>query len=330
MTGGVQERDAGSPVICLMGQTAAGKTDIAVELARRLPVEIVSVDSAMVYRGMNIGTAKPPPELLAEAPHRLIDIREPEQTYSAGEFRRDALRAIREIRQAGRIPLLVGGTMLYFRALTRGLAALPGRDPAVRAAIDARARETGWPALHAELARLDPETAARIEPADAQRIQRALEVRELSGRPLSAWHREERERSGRGDGGGAPGRVIRLALVFADREVLRERIRRRFGAMLEAGFVAEVERLLARPGLTPEAPSLRAVGYRQLVSHLEGDATLAEARCKAEVATARLAKRQHTWIRGEADAECLDPLDPTTPGRISRAIEAHIDGPGGP
>jgi tRNA dimethylallyltransferase len=329
VTGGVQEADAGSPVICLMGQTAAGKTDIAVELARRLPVELVSVDSAMVYRGMDIGTAKPPPEVLAEAPHRLIDIREPEQVYSAGEFRRDALRAIREIREAGRIPLLVGGTMLYFRALTRGLASLPGRDPTVRAAIEARARETGWPAQHAELARVDPETAARIEPADAQRIQRALEVWQLSGRPLSAWHREERERSGRGGGEGAPGRFIRLALVFADREVLRERIRRRFGAMLDAGFVAEVERLLARPALAPASPSLRAVGYRQLVTHVAGETTLAEARREAEVATARLAKRQHTWIRSEAGVESLDPLDPATPGRISRAIEAHIGSPGG-
>ncbi len=326
MTGGVQERDAASPVICLLGQTAAGKTDIAVELARRLPVEIVSVDSAMVYRGMDVGTAKPPPEVLAEAPHRLIDIREPEQTYSAGEFRRDALRAIREIRGAGRIPLLVGGTMLYFRALTRGLACLPGRDPAVRAAIDARARASGWPALHAELARVDPETAARIGPADAQRIQRALEVRELSGRPLSAWHREERERR---DEEQAPMHYLRLALVFADRQILRERIRRRFGAMLEAGFVAEVERLLARPGLTPGAPSLRAVGYRQLVSHVAGETTLAEARRRAEVATARLAKRQHTWIRGEEEVECLDPLDPATPGRISGAIEAHIGRPDG-
>jgi len=327
VTGGVQGRDAGGPVICLMGQTAAGKTDIAVELARRLPVEIVSVDSAMVYRGMDIGTAKPAPETLAEAPHRLIDIREPEQTYSAGEFRRDALRAIRQIREAGRIPLLVGGTLLYFRALTRGLSDLPGRDPAVRAAIEARAREAGWPGLHAELARIDPETAARIEPADGQRIQRALEVWELSGRPLSAWHREERV--GRAEGDDAPGRFIRFALVYGDRELLRERIRRRFGAMLESGFVAEVERLLARPGLTAEAPSLRAVGYRQLAGHLAGQTTLAEARREAEVATARLAKRQHTWIRGEDAVEWLDPLDPAAPGRISRAIEAIFGGPGG-
>ncbi|WP_405239440.1 tRNA (adenosine(37)-N6)-dimethylallyltransferase MiaA [Lentisalinibacter orientalis] len=305
-----------------MGQTAAGKTDIAVELARRLPVEIVSVDSAMVYRGMDIGTAKPPPGVLAEAPHRLIDIREPEEAYSAGEFRRDALGSIREIRGAGRIPLLAGGTMLYYRALTRGLSELPGRDAAVRAAIDARARALGWPALHGELARVDPEAAARIEPGDAQRIQRALEVWELSGRPLSDWHREP-----------APpppaGRFIRLALVFGDRDVLRERIRRRLEAMLEAGFVAEVETLLARPGLTADAPALRAVGYRQLARHLCGETTLAEARREAEVATARLAKRQHTWIRGEGDTECLDPLDPATPGRISAAIEAHIGCPDG-
>lgn len=305
-----------------MGQTAAGKTDIAVELARRLPVEIVSVDSAMVYRGMDIGTAKPPPAVLAEAPHRLIDIREPEETYSAGDFRRDALRAIGEIRAAGRIPLLVGGTMLYFRALSRGLSELPGRDPAVRAAIDARARSLGWPALHGELARVDPATAARVEPGDSQRIQRALEVWELSGRPLSAWHRQP-----------APsppaGRFIRLALVFGDRDLLRERIRLRLQTMLDAGFVAEVEALLARPGLTADAPALRAVGYRQLARHLSGETSLADARREAEVATGRLAKRQHTWIRGEEDAQCLDPLDPATPGRISAAIEAHVGCPDG-
>jgi len=305
-----------------MGQTAAGKTDIAVELARRLPVEIVSVDSAMVYRGMDIGTAKPPPGVLAEVPHRLIDIRDPEETYSAGEFRRDALRAIHEIREAGRIPLLAGGTMLYFRALTRGLSELPGRDPAVRAAIDARASALGWPALHGELARVDPEAAARIEPGDAQRIQRALEVWELSGRPLSDWHREPAP--------SAPaGRFIRLALVFGDRDRLRERIRLRLEAMLKAGFVGEVEALLARAGLAADAPALRAVGYRQLVRHLCGETTLAEARREAEVATARLAKRQHTWIRGETDAECLDPLEPATPGRIFAAIEAHIGCPDG-
>ncbi len=306
-----------------MGQTAAGKTDIAVELARRLPVEIVSVDSAMVYRGMDIGTAKPPPGVLAEAPHRLIDIREPEQTYSAGDFRRDALRSIREIRASRRIPLLVGGTMLYFRALTRGLSELPGRDPRVRAAIDARAHALGWDALYAELARVDPATAARIEPGDVQRIQRALEVRELSGRPLSDWHREQAQSP-------PAGRFIRLALVFGDRDVLRERIRLRLEAMLEAGFIAEVEALLARPGLSADTPALRAVGYRQLVRHLQGETTLAEARRQAEVATARLAKRQHTWMRGEDDAECLDPLDPATPGRISTWIEAIIGRPDGP
>jgi len=310
-------------VICLMGQTAAGKTDIAVELARRLPVEIVSVDSAMVYRGMDIGTAKPPAEVLAKAPHRLIDIREPEETYSAGEFRRDALRSIREIREAGRIPLLVGGTMLYFRALIRGLAELPGRDPAVRAAIDARAGALGWPALHGELARIDPETAARVEPGDAQRIQRALEVWELSGRALSDWHREQAQSP-------PAGHFIRLALVFGDRGVLRERIRLRLEAMLEAGFVAEVAGLLARPGLSADAPALRAVGYRQLVRHLCGEATLAEAVREAEVATARLAKRQHTWLRGDDEAQCLDPLDPSAPGRISASIEAIFGCPDGP
>jgi tRNA dimethylallyltransferase len=315
----VDEGVGATPVICLMGQTAAGKTDIAVALARRLPVGIVSVDSAMVYRGMDIGTAKPPPDVLAAAPHRLIDIREPEDTYSAGDFRADAMTAIEEIRAAGKVPLLVGGTLLYFRALTRGLAPLPGRDASVRAAIDARARRIGWPALHRELARVDPEAALRIEPLDAQRIQRALEVWELSGRSMTDWHRQVLQPP--------PWRFLRLALVFGDRDLLRDRIRRRLEAMVAAGFVDEVRRLLDRPGLSPGAPALRAVGYRQFVPHVLGDTGLDEARREAQVATARLAKRQHTWIRGEEAVECLEPLDPATPERIYRKIEEFVDRP---
>ncbi len=308
----------GAPVICLMGQTAAGKTDIALALAERLPIEIVSVDSAMVYRGMDIGTAKPARDVLAAVPHRLVDIREPEDTYSAGDFRADATRAIGEIRAAGRIPLLVGGTMLYFRALMRGLAPLPGRDPAVRAAIDARAGRIGWPGVHAELARIDPEAARRIEPGDAQRIQRAMEVWELSGRPLSDWHRQAPDPA-------PPWHFVCLGLVFGDRDVLRERIRRRLDAMIGAGFVAEVERLLGRPGLSPDAPALRAVGYRQLIRHVTGERSLDEALREAAVATARLAKRQHTWIRGERTVECLDPLDPAARSLIYDRVAEAID-----
>jgi tRNA dimethylallyltransferase len=306
-----------------MGQTAAGKTDIAVALARRLPLGIVSVDSAMVYRGMDIGTAKPAPEVLAAAPHRLIDIREPEDTYSAGDFRVDAMAAIEETRAAGKVPLLVGGTMLYFRALMRGLAPLPGRDPAVRAAIDARARRIGWAGVHGELARVDPESARRIDPRDSQRIQRALEVWELTGRSLTDWHRQDPDPD-------PPWRFLRLALVFRDRDVLRERIGRRLDGMVAAGLVDEVRGLLDRPGLSPAAPALRAVGYRQFVSHVLGECGLDEAVRAARVATGRLAKRQHTWIRGEEDVECLDPLDPGTPDHISRRIQQLVDRYGTP
>ncbi len=300
-----------------MGQTATGKTDIAVATARRFPVEIVSVDSAMVYRGMDIGTAKPPPAVLAGAPHRLIDIRDPEEGYSAGQFRRDALDAIREILAAGRVPMLVGGTMLYFRALRRGLSPLPAADPTLRAEIDAEAGAAGWPALHRRLASVDPAAAARIQPTDAQRIQRALEVYRASGRPLSDWHRDASESQ-------PPWRYRSLALVVGDREVLRERIRRRLGAMMEDGFLEEVRGLLGRTGLDASSPSMRAVGYRQLCRHVCGEVDLAAAIAQAEVATRRLAKRQHTWIRGERDIECLDPLEAGAAGRIYDVVQEIV------
>ncbi|MEO0998121.1 MAG: tRNA (adenosine(37)-N6)-dimethylallyltransferase MiaA [Pseudomonadota bacterium] len=288
---------AGLPVIALAGPTAIGKTALAVELVRRFDATIVSVDSAMVYRGMDIGTAKPDRSTLAIAPHRLIDIREPEDGYSAGEFAADARLEIDAIHAAGRLPLLAGGTLLYFRALLDGLAELPPRQPAVRAALDAEAAEVGWPALHRRLTRHDPETAARIARTDRQRIQRALEVLEVSGEPLSALQKARPATTV------PPLAALRIALLPDARQMLYERIERRLATMLDAGFVDEVSRLVARPALTRESPSMRAVGYRQLWAHLAGETDLQSAAAAAIVATRRLAKRQLTWLRGESDYE---------------------------
>ncbi|MBL8224890.1 MAG: tRNA (adenosine(37)-N6)-dimethylallyltransferase MiaA [Chromatiales bacterium] len=285
--------------ICLMGPTASGKTALAVEVARRLPVAVISVDSAMVYRGLDIGTGKPDAALRAEVPHALIDIREPWEAYSAGDFARDARRAIEAAAGAGRVPLLVGGTHLYFRSLVAGIAPLPAADPSVRAAIDVEGEALGWPALHAELARVDPAAAARIGPADRQRIQRALEVYRLTGRPLSAhWHDRPPE----------PGfRFRRFALVPADRAALHAQIERRFDRMLEQGLVAEVAALRALPGMSADRPALRAVGYRQLWAHVSGEEPLGQARDKAIAATRQLARRQLTWLRAETEVDVLDP-----------------------
>jgi tRNA dimethylallyltransferase len=306
--------------ILLCGPTASGKSGLALELARRAPVEIVSVDSAQVYRGLDIGAAKPPPELRAAVPHHLIDLREPQQTYSAGEFVADALRAIDDIRARGRMPLLVGGTMLYFNALLRGLAPLPQADAALRARLDARAAAEGWPVLHAELAAVDPEAAARIHPNDPQRIQRALEVWHASGRPISAWQRDTAPRHG----------LVfeRWALVPADRSALHRRIAERFGAMMAAGFLEEVRRLRHRPGLDPSAPALRAVGYRQLWQYLDGPesaAGLARAVAAAVAATRQLAKRQLTWINADPGWQRLDPLDPLEPAAGDRWLDGMQD-----
>ncbi len=280
---------SGADYLCLAGPTASGKSAaalaIAAALAPRRAVEIVSVDSALVYRGMDIGTAKPSAAERAAVPHHLIDIVDPAERYSAARFVADAGTAIAAIRQRGNVPLLVGGTMLYFKALFDGLDALPEADPAVRAEIDARAARVGWPALHAELAAIDPATAARLAPNDSQRIQRALEVHRVSGRPLSAWHSAP-------DGLTPP----LIALEPNDRAWLHARIGERFAAMLDAGFVDEVRRLRARADLHPQLPSMRAVGYRQAWSALDrGDlATLA---ATAAAATRQLAKRQLTWLR---------------------------------
>ena len=293
-----------------MGPTASGKTDLAIRLCERFPCDVISVDSALVYRGMDIGTAKPDAATLEHTPHRLIDFLDPEQSYSAGEFVRDAYREMDAIFEAGRIPLLVGGTMMYFRALTRGIARLPRADVATRTAIDAAAEARGWPALHAELEQVDPAAAARIKPNDRQRIQRALEVYRVSGRPLSDWQKES-----------APARddieFLKIGLNIEPRSVLHERCARRLDAMIEAGFVAEVRQLQQRPGLTADHPSMRAVGYRQFWQFLDGDYNLDEARDRALFATRQLAKRQITWLRSETDVFLVDPHEPGAIDAIS-------------
>ncbi|MBZ0070411.1 MAG: tRNA (adenosine(37)-N6)-dimethylallyltransferase MiaA [Gammaproteobacteria bacterium] len=286
-----------------MGPTAAGKTGLAVELVKRFPFDIISVDSALVYRGMDIGTAKPDAAVLRIAPHRLIDILDPAERYSAARFRQDCLREREQIDQSGRLPLLTGGTLLYFRALQRGLAALPDADSGVRARLDAEARQQGLAALHARLAEVDPEAARRIHPNDPQRIQRALEVFELSGRPLSAHFAEEVK-------DGAPQRLLKLAVAPPDRAVLWHRIEARFGQMLEQGFIAEVERLYRRGDLGPQLPSMRAVGYRQVWQYLAGELDHAQMRARAIIATRQYAKRQLTWLRGDEDVIWLDGESP--------------------
>jgi tRNA dimethylallyltransferase len=307
-----------------MGPTACGKTELAVGLVERLPLEIVSVDSALVYRGMDVGTAKPDAATLARAPHRLIDILDPTERYSAARFRADALAWMRDITARGRIPLLVGGTMLYFRALKEGLDPLPTADPGLRRELEERAAALGWPALHAELAGLDPDTAARLNPNDAQRIQRALEVCLLSGRPMS-------ERLGAARAA-LPFRLIELALMPADRGWLRERIARRFDAMLTAGFLDEVRRLRAGYDLDPDLPSMRCVGYRQAWEHLEGKIDYAVFRERGIAATRQLAKRQLTWLRAWRDANRLEVGTPPSTrsgqavAKVADELKASLDG----
>ena len=288
------------PVFILTGPTGAGKTDWAIGLAESAPVEIVSVDSALVYRGLDIGTAKPARELRARVPHHLIDLCEPTESYSAGRFVADALGSIRDIHARGRVPLLVGGTMLYLRSLLHGLAALPQADPRLRSQLDTRAAKHGWSALHAELAGLDPEAAARIAPADSQRIQRALEVCYMTGRPISQLQRATTSP--------LAGRPLRYwVLAPRERAVLHERIARRFDDMMAAGFLDEVIGLRRSKDLSARHPSMRAVGYRQLWAHLDGQYALEEGVQRAVAATRQLAKRQLTWMRGEALGEWIDP-----------------------
>ncbi|WP_091515273.1 tRNA (adenosine(37)-N6)-dimethylallyltransferase MiaA [Microbulbifer yueqingensis] len=275
-----------------MGPTASGKTDLAMGISEHLPVELVSVDSALVYRGLDIGSAKPSEQELARYPHRLIDICDPSESYSAGDFRRDALAAMADISAAGRIPLLVGGTMLYFRALLQGMAELPQADPRLRAEIEARAQRDGWPALHAELAQVDPELAAELHPNHSVRIERGLEVYRLTGRPLSELRREQAREPVTDHY-----RVTQLALLPRDRALLHERIERRFRQMLERGFVEEVRGLRARGDLHEDLPAIRAVGYRQVWQYLSGELTYDEMAEAGIAATRQLAKRQLTWLR---------------------------------
>ena len=309
------------PAILLMGPTASGKTDLAVALARRLPVDLISVDSALVYRGMDIGTAKPPPELLAAVPHALVDILDPEESYSAARFRTDALEAMARSRAAGRVPLLVGGTMLYFHALRHGLAELPSADPGVRARLQQAWEEEGGAVLHRRLARLDPEAAARIHPNDPQRLLRALEVIELSGEPLSRLQARQRQDA-------LPWRLLVLVRAPASRAVLHERIARRFHRMLAAGFEEEVAGLLARPGVHPGLPSMRAVGYRQVAEYLLGGCDRETMIERGIVATRQLAKRQFTWLRREREAHWLDDESDVV-GRAMRLVEDFLAAPDG-
>ncbi len=294
--------------LCLAGPTAAGKTAVALAIARALPVEIVSVDSALVYRGMDIGTAKPSAVERAQVPHHLIDILDPLSSYSAAQFVADASRLVAQIRARGRLPLLVGGTMLYFKALFEGLDEMPASDAAIRAALDAEAAARGWPALHAELARVDPASAARLPPGDAQRIQRALEVFRLSGRPISSFHRVRSE---------ARATPPLLSLEPASRAWLHERIAQRFTQMLASGFVDEVRALRARGDLHLGLPSMRCVGYRQAWEALDAD-ELAALPERGIAATRQLAKRQITWLRGMPQRELLACDEP---GLIERSVE---------
>jgi tRNA dimethylallyltransferase len=284
-----------------MGPTASGKSALSAMLADHFPAEVVSVDSAQIYRGMDIGTAKPSSAERAAVPHHLIDILDPTESYSAARFRIDAVRLIREISSRGRTPLLVGGTMLYFKALREGLSDLPESDAAVRAQIDAEAAEWGWPALHAELAKVDAPTAARLKPTDAQRIQRALEVHRIAGRPMS-------QLLANGGAGRPPFRLIALALIPSDRGVLHERIEKRFDSMLERGLVDELRGLRQRYALRPTLPSMRCVGYRQAWQHLEGEFGLEELRERGIYATRQLAKRQLTWLRRMEAVRSFDCL----------------------
>jgi tRNA dimethylallyltransferase len=313
------------PAILLMGPTASGKTAVAAELVSTLPCEIISVDSAMVYKGMDIGTAKPDAAILQQAPHHLIDVIEPHERYSAARFRDDALALMREITARGHIPLLTGGTLLYFKALVEGLNDLPEADPAIRLIIDTMAEAEGWPALHDRLRAFDPDTAARLEPGDAQRIQRALEVYYITGKSMTDLLKKPKFVY-------FPYTPIRIALVPEDRAVLHQRIAQRFEAMLEAGLVEELQRLREDYGLEPDMPSMRCVGYRQAWDFLEQRISRAELREQGIAATRQLAKRQLTWLRGMDGVTTFDSLDRQVGGRVleylRRELEAQLAGGG--
>lgn len=311
-----------SPVIFLLGPTASGKTALACTLQDRFAVELLSVDSALVYRGMNIGTAKPDAATLARHPHHLIDLIDPDQTYSAADFRRDALVAIEGCHARGKVPLIVGGTMMYVKALTGGLSALPPANPAIRAVFEAKAAERGWPALHLDLLEVDPATAARLSPNDSQRISRALEVHALTGVPLSALQMRA------GDAANASGTFAYpmhiIALMPSDRAVLHARIASRFDDMLSGGLVDELAALQTRHTLTPELPSMRCVGYRQAWQFLAGEIDRKALRETGVAATRQLAKRQMTWLRSMPEATVLDCLSPALADDAASLVEGTL------
>ena len=300
-----------------MGPTASGKSALAATLAGRFPVEIVSVDSAQVYRGMDVGTAKPSAAERRAVPHHLIDILDPTESYSAAQFRADAVNLIREISARARTPLLVGGTMLYFKALREGLSDLPDSDPAVRAQIDADAAERGWPALHAQLAKIDAPTAARLKPTDAQRIQRALEIYRVTGKPMSKLLGRKKS--------ALPFRIVELALAPSDRSELHRRIEKRFDAMLERGLVEELRTLRKRYTLRPALPSMRCVGYRQAWQYLEGEIGEKELRDRGVAATRQLAKRQLTWLRAMKAVRSFDCLAEDLSAEVLGCVRRELD-----
>lgn len=305
-------------IILLKGPTASGKTDLAVELAQRLPLEIISVDSALVYRGMDIVTSKPDMETLASAPHRLVDICEPTEAYSAAQFRHDALKEIESILALGKTPLLVGGTMLYFKALVEGLSTLPAADEGVRQELERELSERGLTALHKELSRVDPEAGERIHQNDPQRILRALEVYRLTGKSMTYWWQQQEQQA-------LPYDIINLGLMPGDRSVLHERIARRFMQMLKSGGIEEVEQLRAREGMSLDLPSMRSVGYRQIWHFLDGEYDYDAMQEKGIVATRQLAKRQMTWMRSDQTLELLDIEDSNLVERVLKSFHlSHI------
>ena len=301
-----------------MGPTASGKTALAIELARALQCEIVSVDSALVYKGMNIGTAKPDAATLQAFPHHLVDILEPHESYSAARFRDDALAAMREISERGHVPLLVGGTMLYFKALVEGLNELPEADPMIRLVIDTMAQEQGWPAVHAKLKQVDPATASRLEPNDAQRVQRALEIFYITGKTMGELLQKPRFVY-------FPYEPIKIALVPTDRTLLHDRIEQRFRAMVDAGLADEVKGLREEYGLDATMPSMRCVGYRQALQYLDGDLTSEELISHGVAATRQLAKRQLTWLRSIGDAALFDCFDDGLTARVLEHVRQRLE-----
>ncbi len=302
-----------------MGPTASGKTGVALELARHFPVEIVSVDSALVYRRMDIGTAKPDPATRRKVPHHLIDIIDPTESYSAAQFCDDALEAMRDIVERNHVPLLTGGTMLYFKALQEGLSDLPAADADTRMVIDAMAAEVGWPAIHRELERIDPATAGRLDPNDAQRIQRAMEIFYLTGKPMS-------ELIATGRSASLPYHLIPIALIPGDRAALHRRIAARFEEMLELGLISEVRALREEFDLRPSQPSMRCVGYRQVWQYLDGEFGLGTLRDKAVAATRQLAKRQLTWLRAMPEVKAFNCLDEELPEKIAGWLQEELNG----